>query len=62
VLAQEVASKGYTRALWVVGNHYRDGVGVKQNYCEAFKYYIKAMELGNPNAIKDIGKIRTKAI
>jgi TPR repeat protein len=38
------------KALDMLGNSYRDGLGVPQNYIEAYKWYFLAGVRGHPDA------------
>jgi len=38
----EMANKGNSRAQWSLGNAYRDGIGVPQDYREAVRWYSSA--------------------
>ncbi|RIB09999.1 kinase-like domain-containing protein, partial [Gigaspora rosea] len=46
--------KKYSEQLRTLGYNYEHGIGVKKDEKKAFKYYMKAAELGNPGAMNDI--------
>lgn len=41
--------------MYGLGSMYDDGVAVKRNNKEAIKWYLKAAELGNNNAMSALG-------
>lgn len=45
-----MAEKGDTRAQYYLGEMHEQGLGTKQNIDEAFKWYTKAAEQGDPMA------------
>ena len=51
----KAAENGSTSAQNAVGYFYVHGLGVEQDYEEAFKWYMKAAEQGNKTAIGNIG-------
>ena len=44
-----------TEALLNIGNFYKDGQGVKQNYSKAMEYYLRAAKDNNDQALLEIG-------
>lgn len=44
---QKHAEKGDTDAMQKLGDLYRKGLGVQQDYAQAFKWYLRAAEAGN---------------
>ena len=49
-----MAEKGNTRAQYYLGEMHEQGLGTKQNVDEAFKWYAKAAEQGDPLAQRKI--------
>ncbi len=49
-----MAEKGNTRAQYYLGEMHEQGLGTKQNVDEAFKWYAKAAEQGDPMAKRKI--------
>ena len=53
----KAAELGSAFAQYIVGNNYFNGVGVEENTDEAFKWFFKAAEQGQPNAQFEIGQL-----
>ncbi len=52
---RQLADQGNTEAQLILGNMYKDGIGVMQDYKEAVKWYRKAAEQGNTDGQYSIG-------
>lgn len=50
-----LAEKGVAVAQFYIGNMYRDGNGVSQNFAEAVRYYRMAAAQGHPTAQNNLG-------
>jgi TPR repeat protein len=53
----QAAQGGYAPAAEAVGMLYMVGKGVQQNPVEAAKWWIQAVEAGNPRAITNFGAL-----
>lgn len=52
----KMAEQGDAEAQYLVGAAYSRGFGVKQDYSEAVKWWLKAAEQGHADAIKILKK------
>jgi len=51
----QLAEKGQAKEQFLLARCYENGDGVKQDYDEAYKWYMKALEQGNSDAQMLIG-------
>lgn len=51
----EIQPDTSAEALLSIGEVYYRGIGVKQDYQQAFKFYQKAAKMGSPNALCKLG-------
>jgi len=51
----EQESNGYHWVQYMLGQCYRCGYGVEQNYTKAMEWYVKASNQGNTDALNDLG-------
>ncbi len=54
------AKQGYARAQYSLGNQYRKGEGVPQDYAEAVRWYRLAAEQGYASAQGSLGFMYSK--
>ncbi len=54
-LLKESAGHGLARSMEKLGDMYEFGTGIEENKVEAFRWYMKAAELGNKDALADVG-------
>ncbi len=52
---RKAAEQGYAKAQYNLGNMYREGEGVKQDYAKAVRWYTKAAEQGYALAQCNLG-------
>ena len=56
-LYRRAAEQGYADAQNMLGDMYRIGRGVRQDYAEALKWFRKAADKGHPSAQNCIGEM-----
>lgn len=57
---KQATDNGYHKAFINLGNIYKKGLGVRQDYSIAADYYQKAAEHGDPKAIKKLKKLQKR--
>ena len=56
------ADAGHSAASYCLGNFYRDGTWVDENYRKAYECYLKAAKLGNSDGMERLGSFYANGI
>ena len=59
---QKAADNGSSRAIDLLGDCYRDGLGVERDPAQAVACYTRSMEMGFSPAITDLARCYTQGI